>query len=287
MRIGKILILAIVVGSLLIISTASVTAADKTIDDAEDDVIDFEGELSSYPNIDIKELTYTKEGKKVTLTMEVYGVIENLGSITGELSDLVTYSILLTTSYDLYTVIYVNNLCMLSSSQVEENITDFSVTESILEVNFNLNNTDEIYDTLEGDTLYFSVSGEGEYYFDIAGDIPLEVSADIPDPGETGKNIEFTGILFGGQPPYTYHWDFGDGSASTEKNPTHTYTKAGIYEVTFTVTDDDETSSSFTDTIEIIGDGGDDEGTPIIMFVAIIVIIAVIGIIALVYIIRR
>ena len=74
---------------------------------------------------------------------------------------------------------------------------------------------------------------------------------------------------------------------STEKNPTHIYTKAGTYEVTFTVTDDDETTSSFTETIEIIGDGGDDEGTPIIMFVAIIVIIAVIGIIALVYIIRR
>ena len=66
MKIGKILIFAMVVGSLLIISTASVTAVDKTIEDAEDDVVDIEGELSNYPNIDIKELTYTKEGKKVT-----------------------------------------------------------------------------------------------------------------------------------------------------------------------------------------------------------------------------
>ncbi|HEX5624960.1 MAG TPA: peptidylprolyl isomerase [Saprospiraceae bacterium] len=29
-----------------------------------------------------------------------------------------------------------------------------------------------------------------------------------------------------------YEWDFGDGSRSTEKNPTHLYTKSGIYQVT-------------------------------------------------------
>ena len=32
-------------------------------------------------------------------------------------------------------------------------------------------------------------------------------------------------------------WDFGDGAASTEQNPVHTYASAGTYEVTLTVTD--------------------------------------------------
>ena len=277
MKIGKILILAMVVGSLLITSTASVTAADKTIIDAEDDVIDIEGELSNYPNIDIIELTYTKEGIRVTLTMEVKGEIENLGSLVGDLTDLVSYSLILTTSYDQYTVMYINSLCILLSSQGEENITDFSVTESILEVNFNLNNTDEIYDSLEGDSAFFSLSGEGEYYIDIAGDIPLEIDADIPDLGERGKNIEFKGYALFGQPPYTYHWDFGDGSTSTEKNPTHTYTTAGTYEVTFTVTDDDETTSSFSGTIEIV-DTSEDNGTP---GFELVTVIAALGLILL------
>ncbi|MEM9328686.1 MAG: PQQ-dependent sugar dehydrogenase, partial [Bacteroidota bacterium] len=42
-----------------------------------------------------------------------------------------------------------------------------------------------------------------------------------------------------------YNWTFGDGTTSTEANPTYSYTKAGDYEVELTVTDPDgETSSS-------------------------------------------
>lgn len=34
-----------------------------------------------------------------------------------------------------------------------------------------------------------------------------------------------------------YHWDFGDGSTSTQRNPVHTYTAPGSYTVRLTVTD--------------------------------------------------
>jgi len=39
-------------------------------------------------------------------------------------------------------------------------------------------------------------------------------------------------------------WDFGDGSSSSEKNPSHTYEKPGLYAATLTVTDADGLSSS-------------------------------------------
>jgi PKD repeat protein len=38
------------------------------------------------------------------------------------------------------------------------------------------------------------------------------------------------------QEPFAWSWDFGDGTTSTEQNPTHTYGPYGIYDVTLTVT---------------------------------------------------
>ncbi|MEM0493482.1 MAG: S8 family serine peptidase, partial [Candidatus Thermoplasmatota archaeon] len=45
------------------------------------------------------------------------------------------------------------------------------------------------------------------------------------------------GKVYGGTPPYTWHWDFGDGNTSTEQNVTFMYAKPGRYVVTFKVTD--------------------------------------------------
>ena len=39
-----------------------------------------------------------------------------------------------------------------------------------------------------------------------------------------------------GNDQLTYHWDFGDGKTSGEKNPSHTYTATGVYTVVLTTT---------------------------------------------------
>jgi len=41
----------------------------------------------------------------------------------------------------------------------------------------------------------------------------------------------------GGSPPYTFNWDFGDGSHAVGSSPTHTFASPGTYIVVLTVTD--------------------------------------------------
>jgi len=48
----------------------------------------------------------------------------------------------------------------------------------------------------------------------------------------------------------SWHWDFGDGGTSTQRNPSHTYDSAGRYDVVLTVTDDEGADDSRTRTAE-------------------------------------
>lgn len=59
--------------------------------------------------------------------------------------------------------------------------------------------------------------------------------------------ITFNGVAFDtitDQELLKYHWDFGDGSAFAGRSVEHTYTKSGLYEVNFTVIDDNGLYSS-------------------------------------------
>jgi hypothetical protein len=49
----------------------------------------------------------------------------------------------------------------------------------------------------------------------------------------------------GGTPPYTYSWDWGDGSASTTAFPSHTYSVAAFYNVCVTITDANGCTSTY------------------------------------------
>jgi len=53
----------------------------------------------------------------------------------------------------------------------------------------------------------------------------------------TNEPITFYGDAQGEYPPFSYRWDFGDESSSTDQNPTHNYDGPGEYTVQLTVTD--------------------------------------------------
>ena len=74
----------------------------------------------------------------------------------------------------------------------------------------------------------------------------LKAYAHGPFFGLVDNSVKFSSAGTGGNPPYSWYWDFGDGDSSYEQNPTHIYTEPGNYTVIFTVSDDISNSSSIT-----------------------------------------
>jgi len=60
----------------------------------------------------------------------------------------------------------------------------------------------------------------------VSGDVPLKVEFDGSKSKDKDGRIA------------SFHWDFGDGSTSSEINPAHTYVQTGSYQVSLTVIDD-------------------------------------------------
>jgi hypothetical protein len=77
--------------------------------------------------------------------------------------------------------------------------------------------------------------------------------------GFAPATFEFEANITGGDEPYTYLWNFGDGSEeSDEQTVEHTFEEAGIYNVTLAVTDNDNQDAS--DSIEITVEEPAEEG---------------------------
>jgi serine protease len=57
----------------------------------------------------------------------------------------------------------------------------------------------------------------------------------------------------------SWNWDFGEGSLSSEQNPTHIYGSSGTYTVTLSVRDDDGVQSSEVQHTVIVTDPSSSE----------------------------
>jgi len=274
MKLKNLFVITMIVSCLFCINTYSIRAADVTITDRTGDVCSINystGDAKvvtncSYievKNLDLVQATYTKQGTQATLSLQVVGNIENRGNISGgsiDVLDLVGYEFQLITSGQYYSIIYCNRTGRLIYDDTQINLTssDFSVVGDTLSITFSLVNADERYETLSVASVYIKANFSEEppvvvYLADIAPNPPLSVYAYYSGIGYVGENIQFYGYVetLSGQPPYTYYWDFGDGSTSTQLNPTHTYTKAGNYTFTFTVTDNASDTANQSNTITI------------------------------------
>jgi outer membrane protein assembly factor BamB len=104
-------------------------------------------------------------------------------------------------------------------------------------------------------------SGDSYGYLYAFNRANLRANTDGPHYGLIDIPIDFTGDGYGGYKPYSYLWDFGDGTTSDEQNPTHTYTSPDNYTVTLTVTDN-TSNTSWDSTFAWIQDGNDAPDTP-------------------------
>ena len=84
---------------------------------------------------------------------------------------------------------------------------------------------------------------------------PPSISFTFTNDGAcSNETIDFTSSVTG-DGPFSYTWNFGDGSTSTEENPSHTYNSLGIglqnFSVTLTVTDNNTCTSSVAEIVNV------------------------------------
>jgi PKD repeat protein len=107
-------------------------------------------------------------------------------------------------------------------------------------------------DIEDSESVEFDIEEESEGYS------PVIVSCEAdPNPVEVGQSTQFDVTLdvltyiriYLVNYQVSYSWDFGDGTSSTQEEPTHTYSTAGTYTATVTATDADGNFDTCTVTV--------------------------------------
>jgi hypothetical protein len=76
----------------------------------------------------------------------------------------------------------------------------------------------------------------------------------------------------------SWRWDFGDGTTSSDRNPTHAYTSPGTYTVTLTVRDERGAERSVSKTIQVKAmQAASTSAYVLVLAAAVLVLLAVIA----------
>ena len=105
--------------------------------------------------------------------------------------------------------------------------------------------------------------GEGEGEGPVPPEPPTAAFSGTPTSGAAPLTVQFVDLSRAGTSPIAeWSWDFGDGGASTQNSPSHTYRSQGVYSVSLAVTTadgaDSETKSSH---ITVTSPGSSTNGT--------------------------
>ncbi len=87
-----------------------------------------------------------------------------------------------------------------------------------------------------------------------SGEAPVANFSATPTSGTAPLNVIFTDQSENN--PISWQWNFGDGNASTQQNPSHTYNSDGYFNVSLTVTNDDGSDTETKTNYIYAGSGG-------------------------------
>jgi hypothetical protein len=245
------------ISSLFVFSSITVGANDfKTITDDLNDVLDDTLEIVDMPNIDIKELKYLREGKKVTLKLTVNGVIEKKGNVE-------FFRLTIDKEY----IEYIEELTA--------NMDEIEIMEFLYNLYENLTGYTFFIDSSKNTYAIYHVNDE-TYVYRGSGDDYNQVSNTHSIDGDT---LTVTFNL------YSARENLSEISVSSLKIET-----SGIIDIDdFTGTySDDLIAEANDDWAYETGNGGSsDSGSGLTFFIVLIVIIIIVGVAILVAVIRR
>ena len=108
----------------------------------------------------------------------------------------------------------------------------------------------------------------------VANSLPVAQFFMIPEKPEEGESIDFTDISSDDDGNIvSWHWDFGDGTASDQQAPQHVYEDSGTYTITLIVRDNDGGEDTTTQSITVTSANGTPGFTYVILLLAATIVI--------------